>query len=600
MVRPIKKNTPRLAVAFTICGAILLIIMLIRLTLRCQAVERELDRMLVESLMVHTMENAAGAKRLISDTQEVLKDAAQIMENDIRELEEDWVAPFLRTMNLGGRQFELSFLDVEELSSLEHDSETQRVFQQLLARNGAVSDIITTPNHTECYFLVAWPVIRNGEVAGAVQAKLASELLVQQGQQSSFFQTVHSVVTDSGGKVVYGSLPEMEGSLLVELGQVDGLTESETEQFLNIYTQYDTHSFFYDPAGGRHYTAWAPVDFNGWRVVQFSQSPNVQISRSSMVQTAVMMVSLALCVILAALAWRQKSRLAAEKLRYDTLAQFKDTLLFEYDCSTDSLEFTSNALNTLELDQVRLDGISNRENDFPIFHPDDLENVREILSRAGNMAPDQIEHDRTRMKKREGGYSWYRCQYKTLFSSDGRATRVIGTLTDISMQIDREQELRKQAQQDPLTGLYNRACVKLINARLEQVSRGVLFMLDLDDFKSVNDTYGHAVGDQLLVAIAHILTETFRSDDIVARVGGDEFMAFMSGADSRAAAEQKGQEILARVRDLKVGEIDMPISVSVGAAVAPNFGRTYEALSIAADEALYHVKNHGKSGFVLR
>lgn len=178
--------------------------------------------------------------------------------------------------------------------------------------------------------------------------------------------------------------------------------------------------------------------------------------------------------------------------------------------------------------------------------------------------------------------------------------RVIGTLTDISVQIDREKELREQARQDPLTGLYNRAGVKMINARLEQISRGVLFMMDLDDFKSINDNYGHAAGDKLLTAIGGILTETFRTDDIVARVGGDEFIAFLSGSDNRATAEQKGQELLERVRTLKIEGIDTAASVSIGAASAPGCGRTYEALSAVADEALYQVKNHGKGGFLLK
>jgi diguanylate cyclase (GGDEF)-like protein len=216
------------------------------------------------------------------------------------------------------------------------------------------------------------------------------------------------------------------------------------------------------------------------------------------------------------------------------------------------------------------------------------------------MSEGQIEHDRIRLKKRNGEYSWYRSQYKAIYGPDGRVEQVIGTLTDISAQIVREIELRKQAQLDPLTGLYNRAGVKLINARLEQISRGVLFMMDLDDFKSVNDNYGHAAGDQLLTAIAGILMETFRADDIVARVGGDEFVAFLSGSDSRRLSEQKGQELLERVRGLRLEGMDIRASVSIGAAGAPSYGSTYEELSAVADEALYEVKNRGKGGFCLK
>ena len=122
---------------------------------------------------------------------------------------------------------------------------------------------------------------------------------------------------------------------------------------------------------------------------------------------------------------------------------------------------------------------------------------------------------------------------------------------------------------------------------------------DLDDFKHVNDTYGHAAGDRLLAAIGGVLRDTFRTDDIVARVGGDEFVAFLSGSDNRVTAEQKGQELLERVRELKVDGVDRSITVSVGAAGAPAHGRTYEELSLAADQAMYQVKNNGKGGFLL-
>ena len=187
-----------------------------------------------------------------------------------------------------------------------------------------------------------------------------------------------------------------------------------------------------------------------------------------------------------------------------------------------------------------------------------------------------------------------------MFSPEGKAVRLIGTLTDISAQIDREQELRHQAQQDPLTDVYNRAGVKLINARLEQISRGILFMLDLDDFKFINDTYGHAAGDKVLVAMGQILKDIFRTDDIVARVGGDEFVAFLSGSDNASMAQEKAQELLDRVRELKLEGIDTQISVSIGIASAPTYGRTFESLSASADEAMYEIKNGGKGGFALR
>lgn len=463
-----------------------------------------------------------------------------------------------------------------------------------------VGGVIPTQGENDFYFLVARAVEQEGEIVGAVRAEVGAGLLSQQGHDSVLFHSVHRVISGSDGRVVCGSVPISRGRGLTELCLESGLSQREAEKFIAAYHEGESGSFRCTVREGRIYAAWAPVGYNGWRVLQFSQTPDLRVADTSVAQTVAMLVSLLVCAGLAAWIWWQRSKLAVERLRYSTLAEFKDTLIFEYDCRDDSMEFTSNALETLELDNLRLEHVTDMVNTFPVFHPGDMENVRRALWGTESMEPDEIEHDRIRLKRRDGSYSWYRSQYKAVFGAEGRPVRLIGTLTDISAQIDREIELRNQAQQDPLTGVYNRAGVKLINARLEQISRGVLFMLDLDDFKSVNDTYGHAAGDRLLMAIGGILRETFRTDDIVARVGGDEFVVFLSGSDSRATAEQKGQELLERVRQLRVDGVATQVTVSVGAASAPDHGRTYEALSVVADEALYHIKNSGKGGFALR
>ncbi len=593
-----KKHITHLALLMTGCGVFLLIMAVGSLIVRCRTLEMRLDEMLLESLASHTQANGESAQQLIDDTQMLLEDAVLLLEEDGRLPDKSWTDPLLKAVNLGDRKLEIHYLTMEELSDAEPGSEEHRVFRQLQEGESVVSGSVSRGE--EFYFLVARAVKWNGEVAGTVQTKVNAGLLSQQGHDSALFHNINRVIAGENGRVVCGSTPQTMGLSLVELGMNDGLSAKDGERFAAAYLDNESGSFRYTAGAGRGYAAWAPINYNGWRVVQFSSSPDLRVSQDTMVQTAIMLVSIAVCAVLSALIWRQRARLAAEKLRYSTLSEFKDTLIFEYDCREDSMEFTSNALDTLDLDTARLEDVTDMKNTFPVFHPGDIENVRRALWGAEHMVPDQVEHDRIRMKKRDGNYSWYRSQYKAVFNAEGKAIKLIGTLTDISAQIDREQELRNQAQRDPLTGVYNRAGVKLINARLEQISRGVLFMLDLDDFKSVNDTYGHAAGDRLLMAIGGVLRETFRTDDIVARVGGDEFVAFLSGSDSRFTAEQKGQELLERVRALRVDGIAASVTVSVGAASAPALGRTYEALSQAADEAMYQVKHSGKGGFVLR
>lgn len=595
-----QKNVARMAVVLTVCGALLLIVAVGSLVLRCRTLEFRLNEMYLESLTAHTGEAGEGAGYLIHYGETALKNIDLLIEEESRAPEKGWVAPVVNTFNLVDNRMELSYLDRRDMEGRIWGSEGPELVRRVLSGEPVVSGLISDQGHESSYVVVAHPVEWDGQVVGALQARMRAETLLHQGKHSTFFHSVHSVIAGEDGRVVYGSSPETAGAGLVDLSADIGITVKEGQALNASYQAAESGSFYYDPAGGRCYVAWGQVGYNGWRIVQFSQSPNVQLERESMVQTVVMLVSLAGCAVLAALVWRQRARLAAEKLRYDTLSEFKDTLIFEYDCRTDCMEFTSNALETLDLKGTRLERVTDGSGCFPVFHPDDIGNVRRALRGTVNMIPDQIEHDRIRMKKRDGEYSWYRGQYKAVFSPEGKAIRLIGTLTDISAQIDREQELRHQAQQDPLTDVYNRAGVKLINARLEQISRGILFMLDLDDFKFINDTYGHAAGDKVLVAMGQILKDIFRTDDIVARVGGDEFVAFLSGSDNASMAQEKAQELLDRVRELKLEGIDTQISVSIGIASAPTYGRTFESLSASADEAMYEIKNGGKGGFALR
>ena len=596
MSEPKRKRTAWPALLMTICGGVLLIAVLSTLIFRYRSMETELDRMLIESLTAHTLEAGNSAGELLDNVNIVLDAMENLIRIDGQPTDGATAEHLLNTVDLATVQFQLSYLTAGDIAGLE--GEERGLLQTVLNGEQAFSDFLSVPDG-DC-LLMARPVELDGEIAGVLLAKLNADLVSQPDQHSVFFKNVHSVVAGEDGTVIYNNSPDSSGYTLTDLGTEYGMTNHEVQSFTAAFRANSSGSFSYDSSGGRCYVAWASISFKGWRVVQFSQSASVQIERSYMLQTGVMLVSLAVCALLAVLAWRQRAKLVAEKLRYNTLSEFKDTLLFEYHCADDSLDFTSNSLETLELEDTRLENITNPANQFPVFHPDDIGTVQRVLRSGSSMIPGQVEHDRIRMKKRDGDYCWYRSQYKAVGGPNGKVIRVIGTLTDISTQIVQETELRRQAQQDPLTGLYNRAGVKLINARLEQISRGVLFMIDMDDFKSINDNYGHAAGDRLLTAMAHLLAETFRSDDIVARVGGDEFVAFLSGSNNEEMARQKAHELLDRVHNLRLEGIDTQASISVGAAAAPDYGRSYEELSAAADEMLYKVKNGGKGGFALK
>ena len=165
--------------------------------------------------------------------------------------------------------------------------------------------------------------------------------------------------------------------------------------------------------------------------------------------------------------------------------------------------------------------------------------------------------------------------------------------------------LEKKSEIDLLTGLLNRsACVQQINESLQMHrDSGLLFMLDLDNFKMVNDCFGHEVGDQVLGLVAEILKKLVRSDDVLGRIGGDEFVIFYRGLWSREALRERCEDICHKVKWAMEEVLGIPpekeFGISIGIALAPQHGREFLTLYQKADDAMYRVKSEGKGGHAI-
>lgn len=161
-------------------------------------------------------------------------------------------------------------------------------------------------------------------------------------------------------------------------------------------------------------------------------------------------------------------------------------------------------------------------------------------------------------------------------------------------------EVRSESQKDALTGLWNRNYVSdfLDEYLTDKRNSGCLLMIDIDGFKAINDSYGHIVGDHVIQNVSETIRSLMRQDDIVCRLGGDEFMVFLKGSSARNFASAKAEEIILALDKSQVaGNFSNPISVSIGIAIAPFDGSDFASLYSKADKALYHIKKNGKHSY---
>ncbi|MDE6615572.1 MAG: sensor domain-containing diguanylate cyclase, partial [Lachnospiraceae bacterium] len=222
---------------------------------------------------------------------------------------------------------------------------------------------------------------------------------------------------------------------------------------------------------------------------------------------------------------------------------------------------------------------------------------------------DEVFSSEVRILDQNGDYGWYRLTGTMFRDSDGNCERFVGKVVNANKQISMEKNLVQRAENDLLTGVLNKKTIEAkIAEQLKDKHEGrnyIFFMVDLDNFKNVNDTLGHIYGDKAIADTAGALTEIFHSNAFIGRLGGDEFAvcAIYDAFDEESLMEfiiKNAEKVCeANRREYSDGANTVRISSSVGISIGPKDGRDFELLYKKADEALYNSKKTGKNKFTV-
>jgi len=246
--------------------------------------------------------------------------------------------------------------------------------------------------------------------------------------------------------------------------------------------------------------------------------------------------------------------------------------------------------------------------------PEQIENFTEVCQDEPNqeaachkllqaMTP-EADQQRMQLTRANGTTGTYRVTNRLYYTASEDIDYILGLFTDITQEAHREEHLAVHAQIDGLTHVYNSGTVRrLLSDTMTDFSEdnlGAFLILDIDNFKKFNDIYGHQVGDLVLRIVARVLKEQLRVNDVIGRLGGDEFCAYLPGLSSIGFLSTLCERLNKGVTETAAAEgVEAPVTISIGATMLHTFDDFLTAYD-RADQALYEAKEKGRNGYVAK
>ena len=483
---------------------------------------------------------------------------------------------------------------VDDSNRKESDRE---ILRRLKAGESVVSDVRKSNRLDGYFYSIAEPVVKDNMVVGVLRSIVDAHTLIDTTQIKSSVTLLGSVLMKGDGTIIVDSEKSelYDGSNLYDVLRSQGYADAIVNKMQeNVENDSDVATLAIGKRNGKTtFFTSVRLNENDWTIVNFTEENTIAehsqviLHDTVVAGTVLVVISTIACIVVALVIGRFRRRALREADRYAVLAEFSDTVLFEYSYSDDVLELTPNARSVFSLDSLRREHYLERGIPLIDFHEEDVSLVGEILE---NPAPSgEARHAIVRARTLTGEYRWFSIKCRYLYEGQ-EPYAAVGKMVDITQQRALEEQLVRQSQIDGLTKALNKVTVEeKIAASLAAHDSGLLFMIDVDDFKQINDSNGHLVGDQVLAAIARALFDVFRCDDPVGRVGGDEFVAFARGADEADVVDAKRRALRDRTEFI-TKDLGVSVSLSIGVARYPHDGTTYQELFDAADRAMYREK----------
>lgn len=563
-------------------------------------IDREFQHLEEENLTAYAVTQSQQVESKISELLGRMKATGRLVVSSGLDPEGEWFAAYLKDVSELA-DYQVTYVSMDSLRAQMNlpgiESREFEILEKLEKGESVLSDLRYSNRLQGYYFAVAEPVIKDGKTIGALRCVMKADALTDDNADHVMHETYKQYIVSGDGTVLYSDVEEeaIGKNLLTDL-KADGLSGDVLNQIYTALRQDGDLSVKISIPGHKiFYITTTAIGYKSWNIVKFAYTDKVNVTSRKMMKytiyITIMVIGLIViaCAVVFGLIYSHKKRVLMERARYQTLASFFDIIIFEYRVKEDYLEFSSNVFDYFPISDNCVEGLSKHE--FEVLHPDDIKLLFQYFERAQKTRMSQKWE--MRFRNREDLYFWGECRCQAV--DDGRC--LIGTIIDISDRKEKELDLLKKTNSDPMTGILNKKAIEIaVDDMIKKQGEGFLFMIDIDNFKLVNDTYGHGVGDSLLIQVAEMLRNIFREHDPVARVGGDEFIAYMSDTRNPDIAMLKVNMFFSKLEEISKGN-EYEITVSIGIATCPSDGSSFRELYEKADQAMYRAKKAGKHGY---
>ena len=452
------------------------------------------------------------------------------------------------------------------------------------------------------------PILSEEGKGGRLHAVMDAGLLETSLRVPSWYADGFSNVLTSDGRVALTIGTPVQAfattTVMETLANVELIEGTDRNTILSELAEGGSGSFIIRVDESILHAYYMPVIGNDWMLV--TTTPREVFLKDQKEHWNVLILSslgsLVVMLLLVSYIWIQQAErrkeaeeranvLAISERRFRLLSSLSENIIYELNTETSDVIFPNGFKKII--------GYPPPKEDFPkafarngLIHQEDK--ARFLDAYVAYPTDEDKRYGEYRLLDREGQYRWFRFEELLLRDEKGNVIRIIGRMRDIDEEKKRLESLQAKSRIDPGSGAFNKGATEyLVGRYLEQdYDRAhAVLVLDIDDFKLLNDQRGHLYGDQIIRHIVAIARESLRISDLIGRIGGDEFLIFIQDVPGETFVALKTMHLLKTIQS------QLEIGISIGIGLYPEHGRTFDELYQAADTAMYKVKNQGKSGF---